>query len=199
MLTNAEWGQSSTHNWTYNLSDSVGVGLSVPTEKLDVNGDISANNFKADNNIVAVFDVSVPGKSRSLGFIPAGWYPTSVRVTPDGKHLLTGDHDNAVCLWDIETGKEIVRYKGCTKRIHSVAFCAQGQNVIASCGDMKTPIVNGRHEYVGCAVILWDLAGKELHRWDTHPAIVRYVAVCSAEPAALLVQNDAIKRVPLPK
>ena len=42
----------------------------------------------ADNNTLAVFDVSTPGKSRSLGFIPAGWYPTSVRVTPDGKHLL---------------------------------------------------------------------------------------------------------------
>src|ERR1019366_10473094 len=42
----------------------------------------------ADNNTVAVFDVAKPGKSRSLGFIPLGWYPTSVRVTPDGKHLL---------------------------------------------------------------------------------------------------------------
>src|SRR5207237_5976742 len=45
----------------------------------------------ADNNTVAVFDVSSPGKSRSLGFIPAGWYPTSVRVTPDGKHLLVAN------------------------------------------------------------------------------------------------------------
>src|SRR5207249_2231231 len=42
----------------------------------------------ACNNNLAVFDVSKPGKSRSLGFIPVGWYPTSVRVTPDGKHLL---------------------------------------------------------------------------------------------------------------
>jgi DNA-binding beta-propeller fold protein YncE len=42
----------------------------------------------ANINVVAVFDVSTPGKSRSLGFIPVGWYPTSVRVTPDGKHLL---------------------------------------------------------------------------------------------------------------
>ncbi len=42
----------------------------------------------ADNNLVAVFDVSAPAKARSLGFIPVGWYPTSVRVTPDGKHLL---------------------------------------------------------------------------------------------------------------
>ena len=33
----------------------------------------------ADNNNLAVFDVSVPGKARSLGCIPVGWYPTSVR------------------------------------------------------------------------------------------------------------------------
>ncbi len=42
----------------------------------------------ADNNAVGVFDISTPGRTRPLGFIPAGWYPTSVRVTPDGKHLL---------------------------------------------------------------------------------------------------------------
>lgn len=45
----------------------------------------------ADNNMVAVFDVRIPGKSRSLGFIPVGWYPTSVRVTPDGKNLLVAN------------------------------------------------------------------------------------------------------------
>jgi DNA-binding beta-propeller fold protein YncE len=45
----------------------------------------------ACNNNIAVFDVSQRGKSRSLGFIPVGWYPTSVRVTPDGKHLLVAN------------------------------------------------------------------------------------------------------------
>ena len=45
----------------------------------------------ADNNNLAVFDVSVAGKSRSLGFIPVGWYPTSVRVTPDGRYLLVAN------------------------------------------------------------------------------------------------------------
>jgi DNA-binding beta-propeller fold protein YncE len=42
----------------------------------------------ANINAVAVFNIENPGKSRSLGFIPVGWYPTSVRVTPDGRHLL---------------------------------------------------------------------------------------------------------------
>jgi len=45
----------------------------------------------ACNNNIAVFDVSLPGKSHSLGFIPVGWYPTSVRVTPDGRHLLVAN------------------------------------------------------------------------------------------------------------
>jgi DNA-binding beta-propeller fold protein YncE len=37
----------------------------------------------ADNNCLAVFDVSQPGKSRCKGFIPVGWYPTCVRTTGD--------------------------------------------------------------------------------------------------------------------
>jgi len=34
----------------------------------------------ADNNCLAVFDVSKPGNSHSLGFIPVGWYPTNVKT-----------------------------------------------------------------------------------------------------------------------
>jgi YVTN family beta-propeller protein len=48
------------------------LALSEDTGKLYV-----AN---ADNNSLAVFDISEIGESRSLGFIPTGWYPTSVRV-----------------------------------------------------------------------------------------------------------------------
>ncbi|WP_019990450.1 bifunctional YncE family protein/alkaline phosphatase family protein [Rudanella lutea] len=43
----------------------------------------------ADNNCLAVFDVSKPGKSRSLGFIPTGWYPTAVKVI--GKKILVSN------------------------------------------------------------------------------------------------------------
>jgi hypothetical protein len=35
----------------------------------------------ADNNNLAVIDVSEHGRSRSLGYIPVGWYPTSVRYS----------------------------------------------------------------------------------------------------------------------
>ncbi|THU41598.1 hypothetical protein FAM09_05740 [Niastella caeni] len=34
----------------------------------------------ADNNCLAVFDITKPAASSSKGFIPTGWYPTSVKV-----------------------------------------------------------------------------------------------------------------------
>jgi DNA-binding beta-propeller fold protein YncE len=41
----------------------------------------------ANTNDVAVVNVKELGDSKPLGFIPAGWYPTSVRVSRDGKTL----------------------------------------------------------------------------------------------------------------
>jgi DNA-binding beta-propeller fold protein YncE len=41
----------------------------------------------ADNNNVAMFDVSTPKGASSLGFIPVGWYPTSDRFTADSKQF----------------------------------------------------------------------------------------------------------------
>ena len=49
-----------------------GVALSTDEKTLYI-----AN---ADNNCLAVFDVTTVGNSKSKGFIPVGWYPTSVRV-----------------------------------------------------------------------------------------------------------------------
>lgn len=59
------------------------VALSIDGAKLFV-----AN---ADNNCLAVMDVSVPGKSKSFGFIPTGWYPTAVRVVPGEDILLVAN------------------------------------------------------------------------------------------------------------
>ncbi|WP_165074081.1 bifunctional YncE family protein/alkaline phosphatase family protein [Paludisphaera rhizosphaerae] len=41
----------------------------------------------ANTNDVAVVNIADPEHSAPLGFIPAGWYPTSVRVSRDGKSL----------------------------------------------------------------------------------------------------------------
>ncbi|HJT77931.1 MAG TPA: bifunctional YncE family protein/alkaline phosphatase family protein [Gemmataceae bacterium] len=41
----------------------------------------------ADANNVAAFNVAEPGKAKPLGFIPVGWYPTSVRYDAARKRL----------------------------------------------------------------------------------------------------------------
>lgn len=44
----------------------------------------------ADNNCLAVFDVASPGRSRSLGFIPTGWYPSCVRIANENILVTNG-------------------------------------------------------------------------------------------------------------
>jgi Phosphoesterase family len=44
----------------------------------------------ADNNCLAVFNVEKPGASYSKGFIPTGWYPTSVRTIRNKIYVANG-------------------------------------------------------------------------------------------------------------
>jgi YVTN family beta-propeller protein len=41
----------------------------------------------ANTNDLAVFNVKDPGATAPLGFIPTGWYPTSVRLARDGRRI----------------------------------------------------------------------------------------------------------------
>ena len=45
----------------------------------------------ADANNLAVIDVSRRGQSRSLGFIPVGWYPTSVRMSAAAERIIVAN------------------------------------------------------------------------------------------------------------
>lgn len=69
-------------------STSNGVALSEDGKTLYI-----AN---ADNNCLAVFDVTKPEKSRSLGFIPVGWYPTNVKVVGQDIYVTNGKGLNSM-------------------------------------------------------------------------------------------------------
>jgi YVTN family beta-propeller protein len=49
----------------------------------------------ADANNLAVFNVAEPGKAKPLGFIPTGWYPTSVRYDAESKRLYVANGKGA--------------------------------------------------------------------------------------------------------
>lgn len=44
----------------------------------------------ADNNDIAVVDIHDAGHSHVLGFIPTGWYPSALALTPDGTQFVVG-------------------------------------------------------------------------------------------------------------
>ncbi|MEL7119378.1 MAG: bifunctional YncE family protein/alkaline phosphatase family protein [Bacteroidota bacterium] len=44
----------------------------------------------ADNNCVVLFNVEEPGESRSMGFIPTGWYPTAVSLVGEKIYVANG-------------------------------------------------------------------------------------------------------------
>ena len=50
----------------------------------------------ADNNCLAVFDVSEPGTCRSKGFIPTGWYPSCVRILGHSLIVLNGKGEQSL-------------------------------------------------------------------------------------------------------
>ncbi len=45
----------------------------------------------ADMNAVAVIDIADPDKASLTGYLAAGWYPTAVVASPDGKRLLVAN------------------------------------------------------------------------------------------------------------
>lgn len=80
MLNSTYWNQSSTRNWVYTSTDSVGIGTSIPAERLDVNGNIrSRNNIIAENNIAAT------------GSITGSLLSSTGNLVAVGTSLLNGD------------------------------------------------------------------------------------------------------------
>ena len=49
----------------------------------------------AGANHVTVFDVARPGRSRAIGFIPVGWYPTAARIRPGQRMLVVANGKGA--------------------------------------------------------------------------------------------------------
>lgn len=59
LINNDYWVQSTTRNWVYNGTDSVGIGTASPTQRLDVNGNIrSRDDVLADGRVIATGIVS---------------------------------------------------------------------------------------------------------------------------------------------
>jgi YVTN family beta-propeller protein len=82
----------------------------------------------ADNNCLAVFDVSKPIASSSKGFIPTGWYPTSVKVIGKKIYVANGKGFSSFANPDgpkpVKTQEEVNYQQGDSKKPTAVQYIA---------------------------------------------------------------------------
>ena len=87
-----------------------------------------------------------------------------VAFSPDGKRALSGgvcygDGDPTVRLWDVATGKELLKLEGHTEGVYSLAFLPGGKKAVSGGADGT--------------IRIWDLeGGKELKRYEGHEGTV---------------------------
>lgn len=55
----------------------------------------------------------------------------AIALSPVGDVVASGSYDGTVRLWDIETGKVITKWKGHTKRVRSVCWSSDGEQVVS--------------------------------------------------------------------
>jgi len=90
-------------------------------------------------------------------------YFNSVAFSSDGKYALSGNSDNAVKFWNIETGQNIRVFKGHSCEVESVAFSPNGRYALSGSMD-KT-------------INLWDLdSGLLIRTFKGHARRVKSVA-----------------------
>lgn len=80
------WRIAPTRNWTYNTTDSIGIGTSAPAQRLDVNGNIrSRDDILADGRLVAT------GTVTGSGLITSGGLTVSSNGLIGGNFTANGD------------------------------------------------------------------------------------------------------------
>ena len=64
---------------------------------------------------------------------------TAVAVTPDGRHVVAGDRDYTVKLWNVETGELIRTIEGHTDQVYAVSVTPDGHKVVSGSRDNTVP------------------------------------------------------------
>ena len=95
----------------------------------------------------------------------------SVAISPDSKIIASGNSEQNIELWDLQTSKKLQTLKGNTGRVYDVYFSPDGKRIVSASDDRK--------------VIIWDVkTGKILNNLEGHQERV-YTAIFSPDGKAI--------------
>jgi RNA polymerase sigma factor (sigma-70 family) len=80
---------------------------------------------------------------------------TCLAFSPDGNNLASGGYDQAVAIWDADTGKELARLTGHRTGIEAVAFSPDGKFLASGGGG---PVGRGGEDHI---IRVWDVGARK--------------------------------------
>ncbi|MGW1373031.1 protein kinase domain-containing protein [Streptomyces sp. NPDC002446] len=150
--------------WRTLARSSVRTGLraSWPGKTL-ATGHIQSADLSQDGTVAAIchtdgtvrlWDVESDTELREIGVSPRGAHPVCLRLSADGRRLLSGE-DGRVRLWSVDTGACLRTFGEGERGIRSVRFAADDEHALVSRWSYRTQ--------------LWDLrTGSVLSTLDNH-------------------------------
>lgn len=132
----------------------------------------------ADSNMVCLWDLATGRELRQLAGHHGG-----LAVSPDGRHLVTGDYGGALVVWDLATGKKRL-LAGQQQPVERVAYAPDGQSVAVINRDNTVRLID-------------PTTGKVLQQWPGTPNIVYSSVAFSSDARLLAVARQDQKDVPL--
>lgn len=129
---------------------------------------------------VSVWNAAKGGLLHSLTSpVTQGWV-YGLDVSPDGKRALTGSGENAMELWDLDTGKSIAQFPH-PAYVSFVGFLPDGHHAVS---------ISGRDYHGGATARVWDLdSGEALRSFQVQKNMAE-IAALSPHGEVLVTSGD---------
>lgn len=107
-------------------------GHTTEIKRIDITADGKRLISAGSDRTILIWDVA---QRKVVGTFKTEFVATAIAVLPDGRWLATGDARGGVSLYDLESGKLLVRYAGHAKVVPGIAVSPDGQRLASASQD----------------------------------------------------------------
>ena len=110
------------------------------------------------------------------------WLPVPIAFSPDGKKIVSGSPSNAIKVWDVGSGTELMTLSGHEEFLTGLAFTPDGKRIVSSSTDNTLRV--------------WDAStGQELMVFEGHEARISDIAISPDGKRIVSVSLDRTAKV----
>jgi WD40 repeat protein/tRNA A-37 threonylcarbamoyl transferase component Bud32 len=91
---------------------------------------------------IKVWDVNSGAKLMTLRLREHKSFVYSVAFSPDGKRIVSGDFYGTISIWDVETGKELLTFRGHSNAVRSISYAHDERFLLSGSDDNTIKVWN---------------------------------------------------------